>query len=72
MHIVREIKKYHRHDVEKAIFRIGYFWRDPKKDTPRSIDKMVAGLARCELEQILGKLQEMNRQGKTTGIHYNK
>jgi len=53
MHIVREIKKHSRQDVEKAIFRAGYFWRKSPKGVPRSIDKMVVGLPRCKLEEVL-------------------
>lgn len=59
MHIVRQIKKYTRQQVEQAIFSVGYFWRHPK-DVPRSIDRMVQGMPRCELEKVLVYLQGGN------------
>ena len=56
MHIVREIKKYNHIQVANAMFEAGYYWDKPKR-RPKNIEKMVMGLPRCKLEEILGYLR---------------
>lgn len=54
MHIVREMKKFGHVRVANTMFALGWRWR---KRRPINIERMVQGLPRCHLEQILNMLQ---------------
>lgn len=54
MHLVREMKKYGHVRVANAMYAIGYSW--PRR-RPTNIERMVEGVPRCALEQILAILR---------------
>lgn len=56
MHLVREMKKYGEVRVANAMAVVGFEWKNPKH-RPKSIERMVEGLPRCELKRILNALQ---------------
>jgi len=56
MHIVREMKKYSDIRVANAMYKLGWFWKKPKR-RPTNIVRMVEGLPRCDLERILAELR---------------
>ena len=56
MKLVREMKKYGHIRVSNAMYSCGWRWKNPKQ-RPTNIERMVQGLARCDLERILRKLQ---------------
>ena len=59
MHIVRQMKKYNHIQVANAMFKAGYSWRNPKR-RPKNIERMVMGLPRVVLDEILGHLNALD------------
>lgn len=54
--IVRSIKKYNHVQVANALWKLGYGWRNPKH-RPTNIERMVNGLPRQDLVQVLAILE---------------
>ena len=55
MHLVREMKKYGQVKVANAMSALGWSWKHAR---PTNIERMVQGLPRCHLENILRALQK--------------
>lgn len=56
MKLVRAIKKYDHIKVANALLELGYSW-SKASHRPTNVEKMVEGLPRNELEQLLIILQ---------------
>ena len=55
--IVRNIKRFDSTQVANAMYFMGYRWDNPKR-RPTNIERMVEGLSRVELVQLLDYLEE--------------
>ena len=53
--IVRRIKAFHHIKVANAMGAMGYCWQNPKH-RPTNIERMVQGLPRVKLEELLATL----------------
>lgn len=56
MHLVRAMKQYGEVRVANAMYACGWAWKSPKR-RPKNIERMVEGLARCDLERVLAELR---------------
>ena len=60
MKLVRAMKKYGHIQVANAMGAIGYAWKNPRH-RPTNIERMVQGLPRCVLKQIIDRLRTTER-----------
>ena len=56
MGLVRKMKQYTQIQVANVMGAMGYYW-EPHKRRPHNIEKMVQGLPRVKLEEIVEKLK---------------
>lgn len=56
MKLVRSMKQYGHISVQNAMYSAGRRWKNPRR-VPTNVERMVEGLSRVELEQVLNILQ---------------